>query len=90
MSRRVESSEYLTQNEMGALLTAAEKRAESGELSDRMLYVSIVFALHTGLRKGELFALRWGQDVDVKTKRLTVVRSFRGLGRSSVQRHWRV
>jgi integrase len=80
LPRRVESIEYLIEDEMTALLAAARNRAAaSGKLSDRMLHTCILFALHTGLRKGELFALRWGQDLDLKTKRLTVARSFAGL-----------
>lgn len=89
--RRVESLEYLSDNEMAALVAAAEERAtRSGKIADRMLHTCIFFALHTGLRKGELFGLRWNQDIDLKTKRLTVARSFRALPKGGKIRQLRI
>jgi integrase len=56
----------LTDEQAGQLLAAA---------STTRLYVPLVVALATGLRRGELVALRW-QDVDLDTAIITVVRSI--------------
>lgn len=89
--RRVESLEYLSDDEMVALIGASEARAiQSGKLADRMFFTCVLFALHTGLRKGELFGLRWNQDIDLKTKRLTVARSLRGLPKGGKIRQLRI
>ena len=56
----------LTDEQAGKLLAAA---------STTRLYVPIVVALATGLRRGELLALRW-QDVDLTTGIIQVVRSL--------------
>jgi integrase len=56
----------LTDEQAGKLLVAA---------STTRIYVPIVLALATGLRRGELLALRW-QDVDLTTGKLQVVRSL--------------
>jgi integrase len=65
---KVEDKEMqtLTAEQAGKLLAAA---------STTRLYVPIVVALATGLRRGELVALRW-QDVDLDAGIITVVRSI--------------
>ena len=49
------------------------------------LYVPIVLAVATGLRRGELLALRW-QDIDLKMGVVQVVRSLEQPTRGSVSR----
>jgi integrase len=56
----------LTDDQAARLLAAA---------STTRLYVPIVLALATGLRRGELLALRW-QDIDLTTGIVEVVRSL--------------
>ncbi len=51
-----------TQDEQSALL---------GELADHRLYALFVFALGTGLRRGELLALKWA-DVDMEMQEIAV------------------
>ena len=57
---------YLSREELEAVLRAAENRL------DRALYLT---AAMTGLRQGELIALRW-RDVDWSARRIRVRRSF--------------
>jgi integrase len=56
----------LSDEEAGQLLAAA---------STTRIYVPIVLALATGLRRGEILALRW-QDIDLATGIIRVVRSL--------------
>lgn len=84
-----ESIEYLTRDEARRLLEVAEAHAQSGDLSARCLHVSVVVALYTGLRKGELLGLRW-QDIDLERGRLTVARSYRTTPKSGKPRHLRL
>ncbi len=56
----------LTANQIGELLDG---------IRDHRLYAAAVVALGTGLRRGELLALRW-RDVDLEAGFLTVVRSL--------------
>lgn len=88
MPDRHDLVEYLSREEIAAVLKTAARRAEES-LADQELYVCIRFALHTGLRKGELFGLRWS-DVEPDAGRLTVARSFRALPKSGKPRHLRL
>ena len=84
--------EYLggkDRSEIPRLLNVARERAEGGSYDDRLLYAMVATALFTGLRKGELFGLRW-QDLDLDTRRLTVSRSFRGTPKGGKERHLRL
>jgi integrase len=83
---RKDAIEYLTQDEARALLATAEQRAATGTIVDRCLRAAVCFVLHTGLRKGEVAALRW-RDLDLTTRRLTVSRSFTGAPKSGKARH---
>lgn len=71
------SCERLTAEEASALLQEAERRAPSSAAA-HSLYIGISLALRLGLRRGEVFGLRW-EDVDLKGRRLTVARSFDSL-----------
>ncbi len=83
------SVEYFSRDEVTALLTMGAQLADSGKLADRLLYVCAHFAVHTGLRKGELLGLRW-QDLDLDTRRLTVARSYKTTPKSGKARHLRL
>lgn len=84
--------EYLGGQDRGEilrLLTVARAQAETGAYDDRLLYAMVATALFTGLRKGELFGLRW-QDVDVDHRRLDVSRSYTLAPKSGKARHLRL
>ncbi len=74
--------DYLTRDEVAALLSHAREHAPD-------LHPLIATAVYTGLRKGELFGLRW-RDVDVAARRLTVARSYDGTPKSGKPRHLRL
>ncbi len=86
---RQESIEYLSSEEVKALLTAADHHAATGALAAQRLRVCVHFAVRTGLRKGELFGLRWC-DLELATGRLTVARSFATTPKSGKTRHLRL
>lgn len=67
------SVDFLSKEETQLLLCSAQARANT--LVGKTRYVALALALHTGLRKGELFGLRW-TDLDFDTLRLTVARSY--------------
>lgn len=84
--------EYLggkDRREIARLLDVARERAETGSYDDRLLHAMVATALFTGLRKGELFGLRW-QDLDLAHRRLDVSRSYTLAPKSSKARHLRV
>ncbi len=83
------SLDFLSQDEVRALLTLSERRAGEGRIADRMLHAIILTALHTGLRRGELFGLRW-TDLDLHARRLSVARSYRSTPKSGKARHLRL
>jgi len=79
--------DYLTREEVQQLLAAAEAGATTPK--GRMLHVGVCLAIYCGLRKGELFGLRW-IDLDLETRRLTVARSYQGTPKSGRTRHLRL
>lgn len=81
--------EYLSREEVQAVLAMAESRANGGDSSAQVLRACVQLALHSGLRKGELLGLRW-QDLDLESRRLTVARSFRALPKGGKPRHLRL
>lgn len=82
------SVDYLSNAEVGTLLEKGWKLAEEvGATHDaRVLFVAVAIAVYCGLRKGELFGLRWS-DVSIDAGRLTVARSYRLLPKSGKPRH---
>lgn len=62
-----------------AVLSAAEARAILQKLSGRSIYSLASLALATGMRRGELCALRW-QDVDFDRAKLRVEQSLEQTG----------
>lgn len=79
--------DFLNRDEVRLLLDSAERRA--GTAAGQRLHVAIALAVHTGLRKGELLGLRW-IDLDLQTRRLTVVRSYDQAPKSGSARHLRI
>ncbi len=78
------SCERLTTEEACALLEEG-KRQSSKSAATHSLFIGVSLALRLGLRRGEVFGLRW-EDVDVKGKRLTVARSFNALPKNGKTR----
>ncbi len=81
--------EYLSAEEVAALLAAADRRAEAGGIADRLLRGAVYLALHAGLRKGELLGLRW-RDLDLENRRLTIRSSFATTPKGGKPRHLRL
>jgi integrase len=87
MPRRELSTEHLTADEAGRLLAEAEQRARaSGSPIWWSRYIGVSLALRLGLRRGEVFGLRW-QDVAPEAGRLTVARSYRLAPKNGKPRH---
>ena len=57
------------------ILDAAGIAALLARLRDKSLYVTAVLGLATGMRRGEMLALRW-QDIDAASGKITVARSL--------------
>lgn len=83
--------DFLTVDEVSRLLTEVERRARTQRSSKMwwVRFVAISLALRVGLRKGEIFGLRW-QDVDLDGQRLTVARSYETTPKSGKARHLRL
>jgi integrase len=67
---------YLSDDERAALLDACRKSEY------KPLYLIVLFALTTGMRRGELFGLRW-QDIDLE-RRVAVLHNTKNGDRRSV------
>lgn len=80
--------EYLSRGEVERLLELAEQQAGTSDEAF-MRFTLLHLALHTGLRRGELWGLRW-PDLDVDARRLTVARSYDVLPKSGRPRHLRL
>jgi integrase len=87
--QRQDALEYLSAEEVRALLLTAQQRADAGTTSDRMLLAAASLVLHAGVRKGELFGLRW-RDLCLSSQRLDIMRSFDGTPKSGRARHLRL
>jgi integrase len=91
LPRAEKSVERLTSEEAKALLGAAEAQAAATHtpvrrLAARVREVAVALALHLGLRRGEIFGLRW-QDLDLEAARATIARSYRGSPKNGRSRH---
>ncbi len=73
------SVDYLSRKEAGALLEHYEKLAPA-------VYPMVAAALLAGLRKGELYGLRWC-DIAFDAGRIDVHRSYLGLPKGGKSRH---
>ena len=78
--------DFLSRDEVRRLLATTARATTDRE---RMQHVAVSLALYTGMRKGELFGLRW-IDLDVDTRRLTVARSYGSSPKSGKARHLRL
>lgn len=85
LPRRQSATEWLSAEESARLLDLAEQRS-SRSLRDGSRYAALALALLCGLRRGEIFGLRWS-DVDLDARRLTVARSYTGVPKSGEARH---
>lgn len=85
LPRREQSTEHLTPEDATRLLAYVEQQARGGELKAGCQWVAVSLGLRLGLRRGEIFGLRW-VDLDLPRKRLTVARSFKGLPKSGKPR----
>ncbi len=74
-----EALDYLAREEVAKLLAHTQEHAPA-------VYPMTATAIYCGLRKGELFGLRW-IDVHLDAARLDVNRSYRGLPKSGKPRH---
>lgn len=81
--------EYLSRDEVTAVLTLAEQQAQAGDLVAKVRYIALVLALQLGLRKGELFGLRW-RDIDFDAGQITVARSYATTPKGGKARHLRL
>ena len=86
--RSAESLDFLDKREAVALLAHVEARAlaDGATHADRMRWPFVAIAVYCGLRKGELFGLRW-PAVNLDAGLLDVLRSYRGLPKSGKVRH---
>lgn len=84
----IDSTKYLSRDEATALLSYAERWGDSFVLEPtaRDVYAMIATALYAGLRKGELYGLRWS-DLNFDRAQITVARSYAGKTKSGKTRH---
>lgn len=87
LPRKEHCSDRLTAEEATRLLEVAKQRAQSKKPTKLhySLFIGISLAIRLGLRRGEIFGLRW-QDVDLSHRRLTVARSYEGLPKNGKAR----
>ena len=81
--------EYLSRDEVRALLAQAQRQAESGDALGQVRYIALLLALQLGLRKGEIFGLR-SVDIDFDAARITVARSYGSTPKGGKPRHLRL
>lgn len=84
LPRRDQSVEHLSFDDAQKLLAEAEQRAKR-QRRWHSLYVAVSLALRLGLRRGEVYGLRW-EDVNLKQRWLTVARSYEGLTKNGKPR----
>lgn len=85
LPRRDQSTEHLSSEDATRLLQFVEQQARSGGTKEWCQCVAVSLGLRLGLRRGEIFGLRWS-DVDLPRQRLTVARSFKGSPKSGKSR----
>lgn len=85
LPRRECAAEWLDAAEAARLLDLAEQRSGRSQ-RDGARFAALSLALLCGLRRGEVFGLRW-RDVDLQRRRLTVARSYAGAPKSGEARH---
>ena len=85
LPRREVAAEWLSAQEAARLLELAEQRGGTSLLAG-MHQAALSLAILCGLRRGEIFGLRWC-DVDLEARRLRIARSYRGTPKSAKPRH---
>lgn len=87
LPRKEHSTDRLTAEEAKRLLDVAKQRALSNKPAKLhySLFIGVSLAIRLGLRRGEVFGLRW-QDVDLIHHRLTVARSYEGIPKNGKAR----
>lgn len=80
------SEEWLQPAEVRRLLDVARRFGEERGDLWKTRHVAIALGVFLGLRLGEIYGLRW-RDVDFKTGRVTVARSYDALPKSGRSRH---
>jgi integrase len=91
LPRAEQSLEHLSREEAAALLEAADglvrfANTDLQKLLWRSRRAALHLALRLGLRRGEIWGLRW-QDLDLDAGRCTVARSYRAKPKSGKARH---
>ena len=87
LPRREFSTEYLVGEQAARLLAVAEQQArDTSNPTAWSRFIAVSLALRLGLRRGEVFGLRW-PDVDLDAARLTVAKSYDLLPKSGKARH---
>lgn len=85
--------DFLSVDEVNRLVEAAAGRARSetriAGITWRVRQVAMMFGIYTGMRKGEIFGLRW-QDVNLETGRLTIAHSYDSTPKNGKARHLRL
>jgi integrase len=89
LPRRPVAVSFLSADEVRSLLATADRLAVPGATAARGLRALVHLAVRTGLRKGELFGLRWA-DVELDSGRLTIARSFASTPKSGRPRQLRL
>jgi integrase len=79
LPRAQASIDYLSKKEVASLLDYCERVKPAA-------WCMIIAAIYTGMRKGELFGLRWS-DVHLDAARIDVMRSYKLLPKSGKVRH---
>jgi len=87
MPRRQYSSDRLSTEQAARLIEVARARAQTHKpaLLHGSLFIGVSLGIRLGLRRGEIFGLRW-QDIDLTHGRLTVARSYEGLPKNGKPR----
>lgn len=85
--------EFLSAEEVNRLIAESVRRAQAETGAAGILWqsrrVAVLLAVYTGMRKGEIFGLRW-QDLNLDTGRLTIAHSYASTPKSGKQRHLRL
>jgi len=85
--------DFLSVEEVSRLLAEATRRAQTENgtagLVSRSRQVAVMLAVYTGMRKGEIFGLRW-QDINLDTGRLTIAHSYTSTPKNGKARHLRL